>query len=94
MNYEITVVLDGKVTPAKKKSVTEDLKKLTDLYKGKLGKAKEWGRIDLAYPIGRSATGVFLHFPLELETSAVKNLTDKLRLEKDIIRYLIVKKEN
>jgi len=88
--YELTVVLDGKATAAKKKKITEFIQKAVSLSKGKIEKTDEWGVLDLAYKIGKSGTGVFLHFLLELERSVVKNLTAKLGQEDEIIRHLIV----
>ena len=86
----MTVVLDGKATPVKKKSVTELVEKVVTISKGKVGKVEDWGTKDLAYKIGKSATGVYLHFPLELEAHSTKDLTAKLRANEDIIRYLLI----
>lgn len=90
--YELTVVLDGKASAAKKKAVTESIEKIVELGKGKPNKVNEWGVRDLAYKIGKSTSGVYLHFPLELETEVAKNLLAKIRANEDIIRHLLVKK--
>lgn len=82
--YELTIVLDGKATAAKKKKVTEMIEKLVTIAKGKLGKPDDWGEVN-----GR----VFLHFSLEIEAGQVKNLSTKLSQESDIIKYLIIKKD-
>ena len=91
--YELTIVLDGKTSPAKKKKITETVEKLVAVSKGKLGKVEDWGEKELAYKIGKSASGIFLHFPLELKAKDVKNISTKLYQERDIIRQLIVKSE-
>ena len=82
-NYELVVVLDGKVTAAKKKSITESL----GLGKSKV---KDWGVKELAYQIKKSTSGAYLIFQLELEPSAVKALNEKLRLNEEVIRFLLV----
>lgn len=92
-SYELTIVLDGKITSAKKKSVTQKIEKVVEAAKGKVGKVKDWGVKDLAYKIKKSLTGAFLIFPLELQSESVKPLNEKLRLDEEIIRYLLVKKE-
>lgn len=92
-SYELAIVLDGKATAAKKKTVTAKLEKLIEPAKGKLGKPEEWPARTLAYKIGKSETGVFLFFPLELTGEAAKSLSNKLRLEEEILRYLLVKQE-
>jgi ribosomal protein S6 len=48
---------------------------------------------DLAYRIKKSATGLYVLFPLELEGQAVSSLSSRLRLEADLIRYLLVRKD-
>mgnify|MGYP001605315912 CR=1 FL=1 len=90
-NYGLTAVLAGKATPAKKKSVQTKLEKLIAFSKGKVGKIDDWGRIDFAYPIAKNGSGHFLHFHLELEPAKTKELDSKLKLEEEIIRYLIVR---
>jgi len=85
------MVLDGKAGSAKKKKVSETLESLMKLFKGKITDSKDWGVKDLAYGIGKSATGLYLFFELELDGKAVKALNDKLRVDAEILRYLIVK---
>lgn len=92
--YELTLVLDGKAGAAKKKKVTETLEKVLTLFKGKLTESKEWGVKELAYKIGKSTTGLYLYFELELDPSSVKALNDKIRVDPDLIRYLLIRKDN
>lgn len=89
----MTVVLDGKASPSKKKTVAELIEKVVTIAKGKVGKIEDWGAKDLASKIGKSTTGVYLHFPLELETSSAKDLVDKLRANEDIVRHLLIVKD-
>ena len=91
--YELTLVLDGKATVAKKKKVTESIQKFITLNKGKVVKVDEWGVKDLAYKIDKSSTGLFLSFILELEGVGAKALKDKLRTEEGVIRSLLIRKD-
>lgn len=92
-NYELTLVLPAKTTTAKKKSVQELVEKLVKTLKGKLTKVDDWGELKLFYEISGNESGIFLHYWLELDKQAVKDINDKLRLEEGIIRYLLVRKE-
>lgn len=92
-NYELTLVLPGKATAAKKKDVLEKIEKIVKVNKGKVVKADDWGKKDLAYNIAKNDSGIFLYFDLEMPTEAVKNIKDKLKLEDDIIRYLLISKD-
>lgn len=91
--YELTLVLDGKAGSAKAKKVTEGLEKILKIFKGAIKESKEWGVRELAYKIGKSETGLYLFFELELDGAGVKALNDKLRTDPDVLRYLIVKSE-
>lgn len=91
--YELTLVLDGKAGAAKKKKVTETLEKVLTLFKGKITESKEWGVKELAYKIDKSETGLFLYFELELDPAGVKALNDKIRVDADIIRFLLINKD-
>ncbi len=91
--YELTLVLDGKAGSAKKKKVTDTLEKIIAVYKGKILESRDWGVKDLAYEIEKSETGLYLYFELELDPKGVKSLNDKLRVDADIIRYLLINKE-
>lgn len=90
-NYELTLVLDGKATSAKKKSAQETIEKIVNVLKGKVAKFEDWGMKDLASPIGKNTSGIYLHFKLELDGSTAKQLTAKLRSEETILRYLLIK---
>ncbi|KKR42989.1 MAG: Ribosomal protein S6 [Candidatus Woesebacteria bacterium GW2011_GWF1_40_24] len=91
--YELTLVLDGKSGAAKKKKVTETLDKLLEVYKGKVLATKDLGEKKLAYKIGKSQTGLYLFFELELVPNAVKTLNDKMRVDSELIRFLLIRKD-
>ena len=93
MQYELTIVLDGATSAAKKKATLEKVTKLVEFFGGKVGKMEDLGVKDLAYKIGKSETGIFAFLPLELDAKAAKSLGDKIRLEEGLIRYLLIKKD-
>jgi small subunit ribosomal protein S6 len=89
--YELTIVLDGKATSAKKKAVMDVLEKTVGLLSGKIGTVEDWGVKELTYPINKAENGLFVFVPLELPAEAAKKLTEKIKTENDIIRYLLVR---
>jgi ribosomal protein S6 len=91
-NYELTVVLDGRATAAKKKAVVSKIEKLIVALNGKVGSIQDWGEKVLSYKIKKSTSGVFLHFSVELGSGAARSLASKLNVEQDIIRFLFVRK--
>jgi small subunit ribosomal protein S6 len=92
-DYELTVVLPGSTTTIKKKNAQEAIEKIVKTIGGKVGKIEEWGKKELAYEIAKNDSGIFLHYQLKLEGEAVKMLPQKFNLEENIIRYLLVRKE-
>ena len=82
--YELTVVLDAKATPAKKKALGEQVTKLVKVLEGKIEKEEDWGEKD---------SGQLLHFLLELESVSVKSLSTKLNGEEAIKKHLLIKKQ-
>jgi len=93
MKYELTVLLDGKTSSFKKKKFLETLEKMVSSFSGKVVKSKEWGVLDLAYPIKKNKNALYLFWELELPADKVKSLRDKLKLEEDILRYLLIKSD-
>jgi small subunit ribosomal protein S6 len=91
--YELTLVLDGKAALAKKKKVTEDLEKVLSIFKGIIKESKDWGVKELAYNIGKSESGLYLFFEIELDPKGAKSLNDKLRTNPDLLRFLLINKE-
>ncbi len=89
--YELTLVLPGGITVAQKKSQREKIEKILKALKVKVGKNEDWGEIKLAYLINKNSSGIFLHYNLELDAQSVKPVSDKLKLEESILRYLLVK---
>lgn len=89
--YELTLVLSGKASNAKKKSVSEKVEKMVEALGGKIRKSDEWGKIDFAYKMGKESSGLYLYYDLELDKSGAKKMRNKLRIESDIMRYLLIR---
>lgn len=91
--YELVLVLEGKATAAKKKSLTERIEKLVAALEGKILESSDWGVKELAYPILKNTTGSFLLMTVELGGKGAKDMLNRLRLEEGVIRSLFIVKE-
>jgi len=89
-NYELTLILEGKATSAKKKAVLESLEKIVKMFRGKMDKVEDWGVKEMFHEIKKNKEGAYLHIPLELPSESVKQLDLKLKTEESILRHLIV----
>lgn len=91
--YELTVVLSEKATAAKKKSVSGMIEKLVSNHDGKIVDSKDWGAKELFYEIKGERVGNFIHFLIELDTEKTNSLRENLRMQEDMIRYLLVRSD-
>ena len=91
--YELTVIIDGEATPAKRKTFEGKMEKAITAFKGKISKFEEWGKKELAYIIKKSNTGIYLHYQLELERQAAKDFSRKLSIDDSVLRHLIIRKD-
>lgn len=89
-NYELTVVFDGKLTVAKRKTAIDNLKQFIENLGGKIVEAKQIGEKELAYPINKANKGFYLFYNLDLTPGAAGKISDKLRIEDNIIRFLLI----
>lgn len=92
-NYNLTIVLEGGATSAKRKSAQEMIEKLVSVFKGKIEKVEDLGEKELAYPIKKQENGYYLNIKLQMEGSAAKGILAKLALDDSLLRYLLVKTE-
>lgn len=90
-DYELTLVLDPKLSEKELEEFTETFKKQT-APEARVEKSETWGRKQLAYPLKKSQSALYLHFQLNaLNPNVVSNLSNKLKINKNVLRYLLVK---
>lgn len=90
--YYLTLVLDPNLSEADRKSVLDGVKKKMVGADGKVIKEDIWGERDLAYSIKRKNKGYYVHFEFETEPKIAKDLDKVLKVEEDILRYLLVRR--
>ena len=86
-NYYLTLVLKPDVEEKARKVLLDNIKKKFD----KVGKEDLWGARDLAYPIKKQTKGYYVHFEMEADPKIIKDIDKMLKVEEDIIRYLLVR---
>lgn len=88
--YELVIVVDGKASSAKKKATVEKVSKLVKTLEGTVVSTTDWGTKELSYPMKKLTSGTYFIFELELTGTAAKAINERLRLEEDILRYLVM----
>lgn len=90
--YYLTLVLKPDLSEEARKAFLEMMKKKMIGESGKINKEDMWGNRDLAYPVKKNTKGYFVHYEFETDPKIAKLLDKNLRVEEDILRYLLVRK--
>lgn len=92
-SYEMPLVLKGSVTETVSKETITAVKKLIEEGKGEVGDLEEWGKKALQYPIKKENSGFYYLLNFDLDHKAIPGLGKKLRMQENVIRFLLIKKE-
>ena len=92
-DYDLTLVMDPDASGEDRKKQIEKTKKAITELKGKVEKVDEWGRKELAYPVKKKNSGYYFLLAVKLPEEGPMEIEKKLRMDENIIRYLLVKKE-
>lgn len=90
-NYYLTLVLKADMDEAKRKALIDTMTNKLLGADGKIDKADLWGNKELAYPIKRQTKGYFAHFEITADPKDAKDLDRTLKVEDDILRYLLMR---
>ncbi len=91
--YELAVVVSSEVKAEKRKDMIGKITKtIVDAGGGTVGNTTELGLRDLAYPIRHQTSGWYAILDISLPATAVGSTDVALGREKDILRYLLVRK--
>lgn len=90
-SYYLTLVLKPDIEEKERKSLLDILVKRLVGEDGKVEKMDLWGAKDLAYPIKRQTKGFYAHYQIQADPKNAKGLDKTLKLEEDILRYLLVR---
>ncbi|MBI4999629.1 30S ribosomal protein S6 [Candidatus Gottesmanbacteria bacterium] len=91
-SYELTLILNSEIDKSSQEKILSKIKKIIADAGGKVGEVTEWGKRQLSYPIKKQKEGVYLFLNLELEGKEAKKIEEKLKLEENVLRHLLVSK--
>lgn len=89
--YLLTLVLKADLDDKARKELLDSILKKALGASGKVAKEDMWGVRDLAYPIKKHTKGYYAHFELETDPSLAKDIDKNLKVEEDVLRYLLTK---
>jgi len=88
-NYYLTLLVKTDLPEKTRTEIIEAAKKGFAVLK----KEELWGERDLAYPIQHEKKAYYAHFEFEGDPATIPSLDKSLRLNEDIIRYLLLRVE-
>lgn len=86
-SYTLTLILKTDLEEKVRKELLESVTKKFD----KVEKEDLWGTRDLAYPIKRQTKGWYAHYFFSADPQVAASLDKALKIEEDILRYLLVR---
>ncbi len=90
-SYYLTLVLRSDLEEKDRKALLDNVVKKLVGEEGKVDKEDVWGSRDLAYPIKRQTKGFVAHFEITADPKNAKSIDKVLKVEEDILRYLLVR---
>lgn len=89
--YELAVVLKPTVSDEGAKETFAKINELIERFGGTVDKVDDWGKRRLAYEIEKFNEGYYNFITFMAESNAPKEIEARLRIEEDVLRYLIIR---
>ena len=91
-NYEVMFIIDPALEDAVKDETIETVKGIIAA-QGEVGEVDVWGLRKLAYPIMKKNEGYYVVIQFQGETTLPKELDRRLKISDNVIRHIIVNKD-
>ena len=92
--YEIMFIAKANLEEAALKTLTAEIQKLVTNKTSKVIEFNDMGRKKLAYPINKELAGFYYLMNVEADAETINEFDRKLRINENILRHLILKKES
>lgn len=93
-NYEGIFIINPDISTEASKGVVHQLQEQISKSGGRVDGIHEWGKKRLAYKIKKKQEGHYVLFNFQLDTQHTKKLEQLLRLNDQLLRFLLINKEN
>lgn len=91
-HYELTFIVDGNIPDTENNRITEEIQSSMKTFSAEINYCQELGRKKLSYEIKKSPRGTYFVIEFDTEADSLKSIEKELKLNKNLLRYLIVKK--
>lgn len=93
-NYEVMFVVRPNLEDEATNTVAENMKKVLESKKATINEVVNMGRRELAYEVKKFNNGSYFLFKLTGDKEAVKEFDRVANINEDIIRHIVVKRED
>lgn len=90
--YELLFIVDASIADEEKEKVVSAVSEIISKAGGKPGEPDKWGVRKYAYPVNYKSEGYYCLINFEAEDDAIAVITNKLNINKNIVRQMIVAK--
>ena len=91
--YELTFVVNAKIEDDERAAVVDKCKALIERFGGTITNVNEWGKRRLAYEIQKMKEGFYYIVQFDAPTTAPAEIESRIRIMDNVMRYLVVKRE-
>ncbi len=91
MKYELLYIIPSSFADAEVEGVQKKIAGMITEAGGEITRDESLGKLKLAYPINHVRHGTYILVYFAVETAAIKELDNKLKLNEEILRHTIVK---
>lgn len=92
-NYEGVFIINPDIATEASKGVVGQLQELISKNGGRVEGLQEWGKRRMAYKIKKKHEGHYVVMNFQLDSNQTKKLEQSLRLNDQLLRYLLVNKD-
>jgi small subunit ribosomal protein S6 len=91
--YELVIITKVSLTEEKRKAFLKKIEEMVKKAGGRLIKIDDWGKRTLAYPIKKQNEGFYSLLDLDFDQPVDVTFSNKIKLEEEVVRSLLIKKE-
>ena len=92
--YENTLVTKQDLPKSELDKIRDEYNDLINSNSGKVVKVEEWGLLNLARKIKKYNKAFYIHYKFEGNKETLEEIKKKIKTDRSIIRYLIVRYKN
>ncbi len=92
-NYELAYIADPELDTQALKALEEKVQEWIEAVGGKVLKIDRWGKRRFAYMLRKRNEGYYLFYQFQIPTQAGKEIERNLRLNEQVLRYMITVNE-